>query len=231
VRAAGAAAALALENARLDAELRRRVADLRESRSRIIAAGDAERRRLERNLHDGAQQRLVGLALSLRLARRYVADASPAAPLLDDAAGELAETLAELRELARGLHPALLAERGLDAALPALAGRSTVPVSLVATPGERLPPRVETAAYFVVAEALTNVAKYARASRAEVSVARENGRAVVEVRDDGVGGADPAAGSGLRGPADRVGALDGRLEVRSPIGRGTVVRAEIPCAS
>jgi signal transduction histidine kinase len=231
VRAAGAAAALALENARLDAELRRRVVDLRESRSRIIAAGDAERRRLERNLHDGAQQRLVGLALNLRLARRYVADASPAAPLLDEAAGELAETLAELRELARGLHPALLAERGLDAALPALAGRSTVPVSLVATPGERLPPPVETAAYFVVAEALTNVAKYARASRAEVLVARENGRAVVEVRDDGVGGANPAAGSGLRGLADRVGALDGRLEVRSPIGRGTVVRAEIPCAS
>ena len=231
VRAAGAAAALALENARLDAELRRRVVDLRESRARIIAAGDAERRRMERNLHDGAQQRLVGLALSLRLARRHVGDGSPAAPLLDDAADELAETLAELRELARGLHPALLSERGLDAALPALAGRSTVPVSLVATPGERLPPSVETAAYFVVAEALTNVAKYANASRAEVSVARENGRAVVEVRDDGVGGADPAAGSGLRGLADRVGALDGRLEVRSPAGGGTVVRAEIPCAS
>jgi signal transduction histidine kinase len=144
---------------------------------------------------------------------------------------ELSEALAELRELARGIHPALLADRGLDAALPALAGRSAVPVELVSVPGERLPPPVETAAYFVVAEALTNVAKYAHASRAEVSVARENGRAVIEVRDDGVGGADPESGSGLRGLADRVGALDGRLVVESPAGEGTRVRAEIPCAS
>jgi signal transduction histidine kinase len=231
VRAAGAAAALALENERLDAELRRRVSDLRDSRARIIAAGDAERRSLERDLHDGAQQRLVGLALRLRLARRHVPEASEAAPLLDEAMTELTETLGELRELARGIHPALLADRGLDAALPALADRSAVPVDLVGTPGGRLPPPVETAAYFVVAEALTNVAKYAGASRAEVSVAREDGRAVIVVRDDGVGGADPAAGSGLRGLADRVGALDGRLEVQSPRGGGTLVRAEIPCGS
>ena len=231
VRAAGAAAALALENERLEADLRRRVVDLRESRARIIAAGDAERRRLERDLHDGAQQRLVGLALRLRLARRRVPDDAEAAPLLEEAMEELSETLGELRELARGIHPALLADRGLDAALPALARRSAVPVELVGVPGERLPAPVETAAYFVVAEALTNVAKYALASRAEVSVSRVNGRAVIEVRDDGVGGADPSGGSGLRGLADRVGALDGRLVVESPAGLGTRVRAEIPCGS
>ena len=141
---------------------------------------------------------------------------------------ELTLALAELRELARGIHPAVLSDRGLEPALAALAGRSPVPVEVARTPDERLPPAVEAAAYFVVAEALTNVAKYAAASQARISISRTNGHAVVEVADDGVGGADPARGSGLRGLADRVSALDGTLELRSPQGAGTVLRASIP---
>jgi signal transduction histidine kinase len=230
--AAGASAALALENERLKAELRARVGELRASRARIIEAGDGERHRLERDLHDGAQQRLVALALTLRLARGQLErDPAAAAGLIEGAMGELGEALAELRELARGIRPTLLAERGLDPALRALAGRVPVQVELVGAPRERLPGQVETAAYFVVAEALTNVAKYAAASQASVWLGREDGRMVVEVRDDGVGGADPASGSGLRGLADRVAALDGRLVVESPPGQGTLVRAEIPCGS
>jgi signal transduction histidine kinase len=231
-RAAGSAAALAMENERLEAELRARVADLRTSRARIIAAGDAERRRLERDLHDGAQQRLVSLALRLRLVRGQVErDPAAAGPALDEAMDELGEALAELRELARGIHPAVLTDRGLPAALRSLAGRATLPVEILGTPEDRLPPPVEAAAYFVVAEALTNVARYAEATHATVLVARGDGRAVVEVRDDGRGGADPERGSGLRGLADRVGALEGRLAVESPAGAGTLVRAEIPCGS
>jgi signal transduction histidine kinase len=226
-----AAAALALENERLNAALRARVEELRASRSRIVDAADAERRRLERDLHDGAQQRLVSLALNLRLAgAKLDGDPEAARELLDQAAAELADATTELRELARGLHPAVLSDRGLVPALEALAGRAPVPVALEATASERLPASVESASYFVVAEALTNVARYANASRAEVSVARENGRVEVVVADDGVGGADPEAGSGLRGLADRVAALDGSLDVDSPPGGGTVVRAVIPCA-
>ncbi len=226
-----AAAGLALENERLNVELRARVEELRASRARIVEAADSERRRLERDLHDGAQQRLVSLALDLRLAAGKL-DADPAAArqLLDAAAGELADATTELRELARGLHPAVLSDRGLRPALEALAGRAPVPVELDETPAERLPAAVESASYFVVAEALTNVARYAQASRAAVTVSRANGRVEVEVTDDGVGGADPEAGSGLRGLADRVAALDGRLEVVSPHGGGTTVRAVIPCA-
>jgi signal transduction histidine kinase len=230
VEAVGAAAALTLENERLDAELRATVEELRASRARIVEAGYEQRRRLERDLHDGAQQRLMALGINLRLARdRVGSDPNAAVELLDGSLRELNETTAELRELARGIHPAVLSDRGLEAALNGLAGRSHVPVEVVATPDERLPKSVESAAYFVAAEALTNVARYAEAQRATVSVVRTNGRVEVEVRDDGIGGADPARGSGLRGLADRVAALDGRLEVSSPEGKGTLVRASIPC--
>ena len=229
VRAAGAAAALALDNERLEAELRARVEDLRASRTRLVEAGFDERRRVERDLHDGAQQRLVALSLTLGMARSAVAaDPQRAGELLAGAQAQLDQALAELRELARGIHPAVLTDHGLEAALQALAGRAPLPVELTGTPDRRLPAAVESAAYFVVAEGLTNVAKYAHASHATVSVARENGRALVEVADDGVGGADPARGTGLRGLADRVAALDGRLAVRSDLGTGTVLRAEIP---
>jgi signal transduction histidine kinase len=229
LRAVGAAAALALENERLDAELRAKVDELRASRIRIIDATLTERRRLERDLHDGAQQRLVSVALRLRLVQeRLTDDKGGAGELLETAGAELDAALAELRELARGIHPAVLSDRGLDAALEALASRAPLPVDLDAQVGERLPEPVELAAYFVIAEALTNVAKYAKASRATVRIARHDGRLLVQVSDDGVGGADPSRGTGLRGLADRVAALDGRLELRSRGGGGTVVRADIP---
>jgi signal transduction histidine kinase len=204
--------------------------ELRRSRARIVEAGDAERRRLERNLHDGAQQRLVSLSLSLRLAQaRLESDPAAASELLTAAGAELAQALEELRELARGIHPAVLTDRGLGPALETLADRAPLPVELDHVPGERLPAPVEAAAFYVVAEALTNVAKYADATSVRVSVARFDGRAVVEVADDGRGGADPAQGTGLRGLVDRVEALNGRLDVESPVGGGTRVRAEIPC--
>ena len=229
VQAVGAAAALALENQRLDAELGAKIDELRASRIRIIEATLAERRRLERDLHDGAQQRLVSLALQLRLAgERLRDDDAGARELLQTADVELAAALGELRELASGIHPAVLSDRGLDAALATLATRAPLPVELDVRVGERPPEHVELAAYFVVAEALTNVAKYANASRATVRAARDDGHLVVEVADDGIGGADPARGTGLRGLADRVSALDGTLELRSRHGGGTVLRANIP---
>jgi signal transduction histidine kinase len=229
VTAVGAAAALALENERLDAELRAKVDELRASRTRIVGATLAERRRLERDLHDGAQQRLVSLALALRLIRHRLGDDQEGVRELLEAAGrELDAALDELRELARGIHPAVLSARGLDAALAALASRAPLPVELDAGVGERLPEHVELAAYFVIAEGLTNVAKYASASRASVRAVRRDRRLMVEVSDDGVGGADPSRGSGLRGLADRVAALDGTLELESTPGGGTVLRAEIP---
>jgi signal transduction histidine kinase len=231
VRAAGAAAALALENERLEAELKARVAELQTSRSKLLEVGMAERRALERNLHDGAQQRLVALSLQLGLARAKVRDAPDAAErILDTAREELASALEELRELARGIHPAVLSDRGLAPALEVLAGRSPVPVEIADVPEGRMPGPVEAAAYFVVAESLTNMAKYAEADSATVRVTRENGYAVIEIKDDGVGGADPTAGSGLRGLADRLAAMDGRLDVYSPPGFGTIIRARIPCA-
>jgi PAS domain S-box-containing protein len=206
-------------------------AQLAASRARIVAAGDAERRRLERNLHDGAQQRLVALSLALRMARATVAADHPAAELLDSAGDELMQALEELRELARGIHPAVLSDQGLRAALGALTGRSPVPVHLDVELGSELPPPVEAAAYYVVAESLTNIAKYARASLVEVVVRSDDVGARVEVRDDGVGGADPAAGTGLRGLADRVDALGGLLHVSSPAGEGTTVTAELSLAT
>ena len=229
LRSVAAAAGLAMENERLQAQLRARVEELRTSRARIVEAGTHERRRLERNLHDGAQQRLVALSLTLRLAQGKVhTDPERASELLDGAQQELTLALGELRELARGIHPAVLSDRGLGAALEALAGRAPIEVDLAEIPGDRLPEPIEAAAYFVVAEALTNVVKYAHASQATVSVTRRNGHAVVEVADDGIGGADPDRGSGLRGLADRVSALDGRMSLDSPAGAGTRLRAEIP---
>ncbi len=232
VRAVAASAALALENERLEAELRARLDELQTSRSRLVEVSMFERRRLERDLHDGAQQRLVALSLQLGLAKRRLEEGQDGAAgaMLDAARDELARALEELRELARGIHPAVLTDRGLEPALEALAERAPLPVSLDQMPAERLPAPVEAAAYFVVAEALTNVVKYAGASTAAVRIRRNGSYAVVEVRDDGVGGADPTIGTGLRGLADRLAALDGRLEVHSPPGEGTTVRAEVPCA-
>jgi signal transduction histidine kinase len=202
--------------------------EIRASRQRIMEVESTERRRLERNLHDGAQQRLVALSLSLRLARAKIEQApDDARELLVGAEQELSHALEELRELARGIHPAVLSDRGLEPALEMLASRTPIPVE-VAAPQERLPPRVEAAAYFVVSEALANIVKYAGDSAVSVTVERTNGRVIVQVRDDGVGGADPERGSGLRGLADRLSALDGSLAVESPSGGGTEVRAVIP---
>jgi signal transduction histidine kinase len=205
------------------------VLELRASRARLVQAGDAERRRLERDLHDGAQSRLVALSLLLRAARRRADGDAGLAELIDQAQGELQTSLGELRELARGIHPAVLSDRGLEPALEALASRAPVPVDLAVEAAE-LPEPVETAAYFVVSEALTNVAKYAQASHASVAIRQVNGSVTVDVADDGVGGADAARGSGLRGLADRVAALDGTLALDSPAGRGTRLHAEIPFA-
>ena len=204
-------------------------AKLAASRARLVEVGDAERRRLERNLHDGAQQRLVSVALQLNMvASRVESDPDAARTLLATAQTDLAHGLDELRELARGIHPVVLTERGLGAAVDALVARAPLPVDVAALPEERLSAPVEAAAYYVVAESITNVAKYAHASTATVSIARANGSATVVVSDDGVGGADPAAGSGLRGLAARVEALNGRLDVDSPRGGGTRITAEIP---
>jgi signal transduction histidine kinase len=221
---------VAEENVRLDAELQARLDELRDSRARIVEAGYTARRRLERDLHDGAQQRLVALALDLRLAReRLVDDPETAGAMLDSASTELAKATEELRELARGIHPAILSDRGLEAAVESLAQRAPLPVEIDASVDDRLPEPVEAAAYFVVSEALTNVVRHSGASRVEVGIKRVNGRLVVQVSDDGGGGADPA-GSGLRGLADRVAALDGRLSVDDPANGGTVVHADIPLA-
>jgi signal transduction histidine kinase len=228
VRTAGAAAALALENQRLSAELRARIEELRMSRARLVEASDAERKRLERNLHDGAQSRLVALALKLRLARGRADGQPELEELLDESSAELQASLDELRELARGIHPAVLTDRGLAPALEMLASRTPVPVDVTTDDGDDLPPPVATAIYFVVSEALTNVSKYARARQAAVTVERGPGRVVAEVADDGIGGADLAKGSGLRGLSDRVAALDGRLVLDSSPEGGTRLRAEFP---
>jgi signal transduction histidine kinase len=199
------------------------------SAARALAAADTERRRLERDLHDGAQQRLVSLSIQLHLLGTRLAPGSEAERLLAAAQEELATSLKELRELAHGLHPAVLSERGLAAALASVANRASLPVDLTVELEERLPEPIEVAAYYLASEALTNVAKHAQAATARVTVACENTRVVVEIADDGVGGAD-LAGSGLRGLADRVAALGGRLRVSSPRAGGTRLRAEIPVA-
>jgi signal transduction histidine kinase len=223
VMAAAAASSLAIDNERLKADLQARVEELRLSRLRIIEAGDAARRRIERDLHDGAQQQLVALALDLRMLRARVKD-----PAIDELSARLATALAELRELARGIHPAILTDRGLAPAIGSLADRGSVPIDTDVQVHERLPAPVEAAAYFLVSEALTNVARYAEATSARVEVRQVGEELVVEVADDGVGGVDPSAGSGIRGLEDRVAAVGGRLEIDSPVGGGTRLRATIP---
>jgi signal transduction histidine kinase len=209
--------------------LRERVDDLRGARERIIAAADEERRRIQRDLHDGAQQRLVSLALILGMAEsRLGSDPDSAAQLIAQAREEAQHAIGELRELAGGIHPAVLSDLGLCAALEALAARAPVPVEVRGGVSESLLPAVEAAAYFVTSEALANVAKYAQASEASVYVSLEQGCLRLQVRDDGVGGADPSNGSGLRGLKDRVDALDGTLELDSPPGAGTTLTVEIP---
>ena len=195
-----------------------------------MRAEDDERRRLERDLHDGAQQRLLGIGMALRLLRTRVDGNAEAAALVDEAEAEAQSALRELRELARGIHPAILTDQGLDAAVRTLAERAPIPIE-VSAPPERFPPHVETAVYFVVAEALANVAKHARARKGKVTIVRGAGCVKVEVEDDGVGGARLDGGSGLRGLVDRVGALGGRLLVDDRPGAGTCLRAEIPCES
>jgi PAS domain S-box-containing protein len=210
---------------------RARTEELHASRRRIVEAADNARRKIERDLHDGAQQRLVALALEVRMAQtRVTKDPATAAPFLERVGQELTEASADLRELARGIHPAVLTERGLAPAIDALVARAPVPVDVVGLPEDRLPPATEATAYFTVAEALTNVAKYAEASHATVRMEHEDGVLSIEVEDDGKGGAQATPGSGLSGLADRVGAADGVLEVVSPPGDGTLVRAELPLA-
>ncbi len=208
-----------------------RITELERSRARVVDAAEAERRRIERDLHDGAQQRLVSLAMNLGRAKaRFADDPDAAREIIEQAHTEAKEALAELRNLVRGVHPPVLADRGLDAAISGLAALCPVPVTVRADTGPRPPASAEAIAYFVVAEALTNVAKHAHASRADVSVTRHGDVLRVLIRDDGVGGADPQ-GQGLAGLADRLAGVDGRLSVRSPAGGPTVIEAELPCRS
>jgi signal transduction histidine kinase len=228
VHAAAAASSLAIDNERLKADLRARVEDLRVSRLRIVEAADEARRRIERDLHDGAQQQLLALALELRVLRASISDPE-AGPLVDGLAVRLEAALSDLRELARGIHPAILTRSGLGPAIAALAERAPVPVHVENTIEGRLPPAVEAAAYFVVAEALTNVARYADAPEARVELRRDGDDAIVVlVSDEGVGGADLSAGSGLRGLQDRLAVVDGVLSIDSPPGAGTRLEARIP---
>jgi signal transduction histidine kinase len=219
-----AQAGLVLRNVRL-------MEELRTSRQRIVVAQDEERRRLERDIHDGAQQQLITLSMAAASVRSRLDGTAPkAAELLDGSLAELRAALEEIRELARGIHPSILTNQGLPAALESLADRSLVPVSVSTNIGGRLPAPVEATAYFAVNEALANVAKYAGASAVDVSASRVDGHLTVLVHDDGVGGADPARGSGLRGLLDRVHAVGGRLEIDSPPGFGTTMRVTLPCA-
>jgi signal transduction histidine kinase len=233
VEAVAAAARLALENARLHAELRAQLDAVSESRARIVAAADAERLRIEQNLHDGAQQRLVALALELRAAQRRLGrEADPDVDrVLTGAVDELQRAVEDLRELAHGVHPSILRQEGLTAALEALAHRAPLPVTVLSTVEDRLGPETEAAAYFVACEALANAVKHARASAATITATRDDGRLVVEVLDDGAGGANVNRGSGLRGLCDRVEAQGGTLRIVSPPGGGTRIVGVIPCAS
>jgi signal transduction histidine kinase len=229
IEAVTAAAGIALENERLQVELKARLQELQESRIRILQAGQQERQRLERNLHDGAQQRLVALSLELGLLQATREMDAEGAARLGRARQEIAASLEELRDVARGIYPAVLSGHGLAVALESLAAMTTVPVQLKLSVDGRLPAAAEAAAYYVVSESLTNVGKHARATSAAVLVFVARGVLVVEVTDDGVGGADTEGGSGLRGLADRVETLGGQLRIWTPVGKGTRVRAEIPC--
>ncbi len=224
-----AAAAIALRTGRLEAELRASVEELRGSRERVIAAGQEERKRLERDLHDGAQQRLVALSLSLGVLQARLDPDSDANAQLVQARQEIGASLAELRTVARGLHPAVLSAHGLAVALESLAACAPVPVRLTVDVEGRVAEAVEVATYYVVSESLTNIGRHARAASATVDVTRVDDRMIVEVVDDGMGGADVERGTGLRGLADRVEALGGRLQVWTPRGSGTRVRAQLPC--
>jgi signal transduction histidine kinase len=225
-----AAAGIALENARLHAELRARLEELRGSRARIVEAAQQERQLLERNLHDGAQQRLIALSLDLSMLEGRIDGGPDVKAGLDQARREIAASLAELREISSGLHPAVVSGHGLGVALEQLAARAPVPVKLKVDVEGRLPEPLEVAAYYVVSESLANIAKHAQAQTARVEVLKEQNELVLEIVDDGIGGADSEGGTGLRGLADRVESLDGRLRVWTPRGGGTRVRAEIPCA-
>jgi signal transduction histidine kinase len=227
--AVSAAAAIALRSGRLQAQLRANVEELRGSRARVLEAGQRERQRLERDLHDGAQQRLVALSLNLGVLQSRLGADPEANALLAEARSEIAVSLAELRDLARGLHPAVVSAHGLAVAVESLVARAPVPVRLRVDLDGRVREAVEVAAYFVVCESLANIGKHARASSATVELTRTGDQIVVEVVDDGAGGADTERGTGLRGLADRVEALDGRLRVWTPRGGGTRVRAELPC--
>ena len=227
--AATAGAGIAVENARLHVELRARLEELRGSRARMLIVANKERQRLERNLHDGAQQRLVALSLELSLLGGELAGDTDAQERLSRARQQIAASLAELREIARGIHPAVVTGHGLGVALEQLAALAPVPVRLAVETNGRLPEAIEVAAYYLVCEGLTNVGKYSQASSATVDVKRSNGGVQIEVIDNGVGGVDTECGSGLRGIADRVEALDGRLRIWSPVGGGTRIRADIPC--
>ena len=227
--AVSAAAGIALENGRLHSELRARLEELRGSRQRVIEAGQRERQRLERDLHDGAQQRLIALSIALSTLEERVGDDPDSKAQLDQVRREITLSLEELRAVAHGLHPAVVSGHGLAVALESLVARAPVPVRLNVDLADRVGERLEVAAYYVVCESLANIGKHAQASSAAVAVARANGHLVVEIVDDGVGGADSERGTGLRGLADRVEALDGRLRVWTPHGGGTRVRAEMPC--
>lgn len=232
VAAAGSAARFAIENERLQAEVRARLEEVRASRARILEAADAERRRLERDIHDGAQQRLAALALGLRLARNRAAAVGDPALVsgIDEASGQLREALSELRQLAQGIHPAVLTRAGIGPALRSLVEVSPIPVDIVEVPSTRYSEAVEAAVYFCVSEALANVTKHAQASLISVVVRQQGDQLLVQVSDDGVGGADPGRGSGLVGLGDRIAVLGGRLDLSSPAGGGTVISALIPCA-
>jgi signal transduction histidine kinase len=215
----------------LHAELRARLDELKGSRARIVDAGQTERKRLERNLHDGAQQRLIALSLELGFWEEGLHGDPEASRRLDRARREIATSLEELRAVASGLHPAVVSGHGLEVALEQLAARGPVPVRLNVDVRIRMPERLEMAAFYLVSESLANIGKHAHATSATVDVSRTGDRVVIEIADDGIGGADTELGSGLRGLADRVEALEGRLRIWSPNGRGTRLRAEIPCAS
>jgi signal transduction histidine kinase len=232
LEAACAAARLALENGRLHAEVQAQLAKVKDSRARLVAAADEQRRRIERDLHDGAQQRLVALALELKSAERGLGRNADhdVEQILAAAAQEVQTAVEELRELASGIHPGILTQGGLAFALDALATKAPVPVTVDAEL-ERLQPEIEATAYFVAAEALTNIAKHSQAAKASIKASLESGKLVIEVADDGIGGAVVAGGSGLRGLADRVEARGGRLRIDSPPGGGTCVVGEIPCES
>jgi signal transduction histidine kinase len=225
-----AAAGIALENARLHAELRARLEELQASRARVIDAGQKERQRLERNLHDGAQQRLIALSLELGLLEQRLAANPGAQGRVDDARRQIALSLSELRDVARGIHPAVVSGHGLKVALESIVAHASLPVRLRVELEGRQEEPLEVAAYYVVSESLANIAKHARATSATVDVARKGRQIVVEIVDNGVGGADTERGTGLRGLADRVEALGGRLRVWTPAGGGTRVKAELPCA-